>query len=977
MKPWHLIRLFVLGLTVVATLMFAQPVMAWKPYTHSYTGFEIENDLLIDDYVTIDGHSYRVAAKIASAIRKYPDYFNGGVIGPDGFPDIAYGQSVIHPIHTGAWLRYLYNAAWKAQENPRYSADEKEQILAWSYGFLTHCAGDVWGHTLANDFAQGVFPSYSEIPGDLSKALIVARHIIAESYIIYATPGYDATPRYDAIPGFGYNNTREIRLNVPARFVYDTFIDPNAPTPKGPGLTGSDRGFLVDMFVKLRGGLQVTSSALWDNVSQWWLWIVCPVCQGIQIGLASYVDAWIDDIDTGLEHWPEFGLAVAKGMADPETHRRAESDKCTGATGWMSGKCEASQMDDIMYAIDHVYGDGPNGSFINRYLLSMLGFPDAVGVALGLRDYVMDLANDAFASLGIPSPFKAMAEIKEYIWSLLNEWITDLIGINFWALAEFSKAPSLWTCGTDGPGVFLRLFDVDVVPTMLFTLDQHRQLDEIMGLPVDHHVGGAPGLPEHCTPLKPSIKVDPEKFAPLKNSITLAKLLLLDGDELNRALGEVLTAQGWITSPRLVKTYDGAVRNVMLDPLPNPPLDPQTDLDSPLAYWLDLIDGDHAWRQDGLPQFCHPGDSTCKRPTGAAAQPPYLRVEDPNVTGRFLDGGIGNFPLWESCLLRPAFRALFKDWENGKQQFPDLGDYPAPDRSVPNAPNTVLSVSGVQYSASGITWVSGNFRLLAQDDVFAVDKLNVQYWAYRGGSAPSGPITYPNGSSFTVQALNQDGFWHIDYRGENPCHTFAIEPNAAGVDQLLPEQTRTLTYYIDGTPPVVTNTQPRVLDYVHSSRLTLDYAISDGQGSGVQKYTPTMDGSEILAYHGLESGQEIKLLFEMTIGPHTFAVNAVDNVGNVSTGAVTFNVIATPESIIDAVHQFRDNRTIRTEGMRSSLLGKLYEATSARISRDCVTANRKYQLVAEELQWADEDVITKAGAGILIGDARYLIAHCP
>src|SRR5262249_28103436 len=41
--------------------------------------------------------------------------------------------------------------------------------------------------------------------------------------------------------------------------------------------------------------------------------------------------------------------------------------------------------------------------------------------------------------------------------------------------------------------------------------------------------------------------------------------------------------------------------------------------------------------------------------------------------------GSGNFPLWESALLRPAFRKLFVDWQNGDRQFPDLGDPTSPD----------------------------------------------------------------------------------------------------------------------------------------------------------------------------------------------------------------------------------------------------------------------------------------------------------
>ncbi|HZB23767.1 MAG TPA: hypothetical protein VE444_07960, partial [Gaiellaceae bacterium] len=49
--------------------------------------------------------------------------------------------------------------------------------------------------------------------------------------------------------------------------------------------------------------------------------------------------------------------------------------------------------------------------------------------------------------------------------------------------------------------------------------------------------------------------------------------------------------------------------------------------------------------------------------------------------------GPGNMPLWESGVLRPVWRALFTDWLNGTEQFPDLGDAPSPD------PNTDPSVT--------------------------------------------------------------------------------------------------------------------------------------------------------------------------------------------------------------------------------------------------------------------------------------------
>jgi hypothetical protein len=115
--------------------------------------------------------------------------------------------------------------------------------------------------------------------------------------------------------------------------------------------------------------------------------------------------------------------------------------------------------------------------------------------------------------------------------------------------------------------------------------------------------------------------------------------------------------------------------------------------------WIRLIDGDHAWRIDGMPRFCDPASAPGSGSGGAnstADQPrdhyhcsptrpadfppiadwPQSRLID-GVDGQ-LNGGHGNFPLWASCQLRPAFRKLFADWESagpsGEPNFPDLGD---------------------------------------------------------------------------------------------------------------------------------------------------------------------------------------------------------------------------------------------------------------------------------------------------------------
>src|ERR1044072_8518776 len=102
------------------------------------------------------------------------------------------GQSIIHPVHTGQWLRYVLDRAWAAQNDPSYTGIEKSQILAFAYGFLTHAAGDMFAHTLVNEGAKGVFPGVGEILTHKTDAEIAIRHLILEGYVGNATPGYDA-----------------------------------------------------------------------------------------------------------------------------------------------------------------------------------------------------------------------------------------------------------------------------------------------------------------------------------------------------------------------------------------------------------------------------------------------------------------------------------------------------------------------------------------------------------------------------------------------------------------------------------------------------------------------------------------------------------------------------------------------------------------------------------------------------------------
>jgi hypothetical protein len=181
----------------------------------------------------------------------------------------------------------------------------------------------------------------------------------------------------------------------------------------------------------------------------------------------------------------------------------------------------------------------------------------------------------------------------------------------------------------------------------------------------------------------------------------------------------------------------------------------------------------------------------------------------------------------------------------------------------------------------------------------------------------------------------------------------------------------------DTTTPVITITQPAVIQYPHNATLTLNYSVSDGTGSGIQSFTLLMDNATTVGNHGLQSGQAINLLTEMNLGQHTFTLTATDNAGNEDSRSVTFTIVVTPDSIKDDVNQFVATGAIRNHGLANSLLTKLNAASNARAAGDCATANNNYQVFIKQLQTQIGKGVDAAAAAIMIADAQYLMGHCP
>jgi|GEM_PF-6513004 len=512
----------VMTLVFVAFTLLPPEAHAWKPKHHIHTGNEAIAGILAGrDIVIIEGISYAIDPEIAVAIRKYPEYYRAGCIGPDGFPDLTFGQMIIHPdwkneegtsgTYTHEWLAHIHAAAWDYYESRNGNA-AGQQALAFMYGFLTHAGGDLWGHTFINGFAGGSWP---EIPdGDISIAI---RHIIAEEYVAKRVPPTDMT------------------VASPNDFIYEVFIASNASFQMGRDAAISDL-FGIPYFRDLRNRLVATKSSL--DCSPWpWDWLDCAKI--------AYLNAWIDDIDDGLDVWPE-------KMSEIGEHMFVDEDP--------------SHMDDARDAFEQ---------FAYDHLFSMYGAPDFVGGFLDDWDAVTSWVEDL---IGIDIP--GLGDLVAY-------YFEATYGIDFDELKEYTTHPENY---------------IDQAP--LFGPDTSARLDALM-----HTAGG---------------EFDPHLFAANQNTITMAKMILLGPDQMNRLLEQ------YGVGP----LYGGANDAV-----------PAGMRENAMLGFIRTLDGDHQWRR--------------------------TPIDEP------LNQHSEGMPLWVDCQARElVFRSVFTDWEEHDPpgNFPDALD---------------------------------------------------------------------------------------------------------------------------------------------------------------------------------------------------------------------------------------------------------------------------------------------------------------
>src|SRR5262245_40411174 len=177
----------------------------------------------------------------------------------------------------------------------------------------------------------------------------------------------------------------------------------------------------------------------------------------------------------------------------------------------------------------------------------------------------------------------------------------------------------------------------------------------------------------------------------------------------------------------------------------------------------------------------------------------------------------------------------------------------------------------------------------------------------------------------------------------------------------------------DTAGPTIDIGVPAPVQYPHTAILTLDYAVDDAC-IGVDAQSATLDGASTVGGHGLASGESIDLLNELALGTHTFTVEANDLLDNSSTTTVQFEVIATPDSLIEAVRRFAQLALIKDPGLADALAAKAAAAGKAHAAGSCRRAENVYETFIRQTQRFSGGKIDATAAATLVADAEYLIA---
>jgi zinc dependent phospholipase C len=282
----------------------------WKINTHLFAANKALADALNDGMVSIPPFGdFPVAASALKALRAMPSAYRAGVLAPDLFPDMYVGGWWIHSDMSTTpgdqwtadhWMRHLWGRAraWS-------DASERDKVLAFAYGFLTHGAGDMWAHTYVNQKADGAWVTFTG-----PSKITALRHVVLEGYVGQHTP------------------QTELALDVWPRFVSNVLIKDPAARAHSQGAVHY-RKFLeiYDWLDPLIARARKTMNENISNDAPYWA--KCTL-HPIACAKKEQMETWRLDINRGLRALVDSSESLGELLMDGQTGAGGGA-----MTGWM------------------------------------------------------------------------------------------------------------------------------------------------------------------------------------------------------------------------------------------------------------------------------------------------------------------------------------------------------------------------------------------------------------------------------------------------------------------------------------------------------------------------------------------------------------------------------------------------------------------------------------------------------------------
>ncbi|MFH1982724.1 MAG: zinc dependent phospholipase C family protein [Pseudomonadota bacterium] len=536
---------------------------SWCLKTHLWIAQELFYDISDDGKVTINGIEYEIPADISNAIRSHPDSFYAGSLGPDIYPDAFVGQMVIHPgiqnyWQSDDWLRHLLK-----------NAQTPEQI-AFSYGYMTHYAGDIFGHTYINFYAGDIFDLQDK------ERTVEHRHITLEKYIEGATPKLSFSIQ-------SVSNENQI-IAPPYLFLRDMFIYS----------AESHRQYEHTIQAKhlwLMGKIRSEVKSLSDSMM-----IINKLVSKIKSTqlnartdrLSYNLNRWLSDMDISTEEYIKASYRASIDMVSGSGNPLKEYEE------WKS--CYGNVFLAVPAVVDNTKCD------------IKLMFIEKI-------EETIDIYNDLIEKL--PPGFQ----------TLLTKYT------NAWRKAKYKLKINLKAAAIEFSKIGL---DNDLVP-FIFTVTDNNIVVKRQDLNDAFSINTSNKkllIFEHVSDLidrdlnLSDTKLDPQRFSPIKHSVVLAKIGLLDSDEINRMIENFTFNQ----PPFLLgeEVYKQDCRNFSI-----------------LINFARNLDGNDQWQAYGLPW--PRSDGVCPHP------------KDLNFGYNYYENNTKGLKLYVNPFLRSTvFNVLFK-----------------------------------------------------------------------------------------------------------------------------------------------------------------------------------------------------------------------------------------------------------------------------------------------------------------------------